>query len=62
MVLPYPTNNMKIRDKEYEPAYLRRAILCIAFGTGLGLFVYEIFLFFKRGRSLFLIVSTDAFV
>lgn len=47
MVLPYPTNNMKIRDKEYEPAYLRRAILCIAFGTGLGLFVYEIFLFFK---------------
>ncbi len=40
-------NNMNFREREVKLAYLKEAILCIAFGTGVGLGVYAFFLHFN---------------
>ena len=37
---------MKLKYKEYDIEFRRKAILCIALGTAVGLVVYGIFLFF----------------
>lgn len=38
---------MNIKDKEIDLKYIGRTILCIGLGTGIGLIVYGIFLYFK---------------
>ncbi|WP_407374313.1 hypothetical protein [Methanobrevibacter sp.] len=37
---------MNFREREVKMAYIREAILCIAFGTSVGLLVYGFFLYF----------------
>ena len=39
-------NSMNFREREVKLTYLREAIVCIAFGTGLGLITYGFFLYF----------------
>ncbi|MDO5815073.1 MAG: hypothetical protein Q4Q18_05495 [Methanobrevibacter sp.] len=38
---------MKIKDKKINLNYIGKTVLCIGIGTGLGLIVYGIFLYFK---------------
>lgn len=37
---------MNFREREVKLAYIKEAIICIAFGTGIGLAVYGFFLYF----------------
>ncbi len=46
MVLQFITNNMKIRNTEIDVRQSLKALFCIAAGTGVGLLVYGIFLYF----------------
>ena len=38
---------MNFRNRDVKLAYIREAILCIAFGTAVGLGVYAAFLYFE---------------
>ena len=60
MAQPSITNNMKIKDKEIDVRQSLRGLFCIAAGTGVGLLVYGIFLYFHidiRGWNLGLIFA-----
>lgn len=46
MALQFNTNNMNFREREVKLAYIKEAILCITFGTAVGLGVYGLFLYF----------------
>lgn len=47
MVPQSALNKMKIKDKKIDLNYIGKTVLCIGIGTGLGLIVYGIFLYFK---------------
>ena len=46
MVPQSDMSNMKSNRKELDREFTRKALFCIAAGTGIGLIVYEIFLYF----------------
>lgn len=46
MVPPLDLKIMNFREREVKITYIREAIMCIAFGTAIGLGVYGIFLYF----------------
>lgn len=47
MVLQSDMNNMEFKIKKIDKKRMGKNLLCIAAGTAAGLFVYQIFLFFK---------------
>lgn len=47
MVLQSDMNNMEFKIKKIDKKRMGKNLLCIAAGTATGLFVYQIFLFFK---------------
>ena len=46
MVLQLNSNNMELKFKQHDLKYNRKAIISVAIGTGIGLLVYIIFLYF----------------